>query len=302
MRLRYVMCLSMRGKGEVHLKFTSKGKELCLNQTKVSRFSDFMGMFPTVVLCAEDMQFLRGAPSLRRRFLDLTLAAMDSGYFDCLRKYHRTLMQRNVLLRERSICRKTLEAYDVILAALAHSLYCMRREAIGVISGFLRDSYNAISLEKEVPDLLYKPDSEIDSAEAFLELLQSNFQRDSLLKSTQRGPHRDDFEFRINEKLARLYASEGQQRTLVVALRLAQIAYFKQQSGLKPILLADDVLGQLDPKRGEAFWEALDPGLQVIATGTSLDSVLKDRDWQVFNVCSGQFSLCGNTIPELCTI
>ena len=104
------------------------------------------------------------------------------------------------------------------------------------------------------------------------------------------GPHRDDLEFKLKSKGARYYASEGQQRGLVIALRLAQARYFNECSGLKPIILADDVLGQLDPVRSSAFWKTLDNSFQIIATGTNLPSETSGREWQIWKVAHGTFS------------
>jgi DNA replication and repair protein RecF len=111
-----------------------------------------------------------------------------------------------------------------------------------------------------------------------------NRPRDTLLKSTERGPHRDDLELVLNGRPARQFASEGQQRCLVIALRLAQAAYFKAQGGITPVLLCDDVLGELDPSRRARFWASLDHDPQVIATGTSLP---EGKDWQLLSVTQG---------------
>jgi DNA replication and repair protein RecF len=102
------------------------------------------------------------------------------------------------------------------------------------------------------------------------------------------GPHRDDFSFSVRGTAAKDFASEGQQRSLVLALRLAQAAWFHEKSGIRPVLLADDVLGELDPLRRTRFWAAIDAESQVIATGTRLpDAEL--GEWQVFDVKDGDF-------------
>ena len=108
-------------------------------------------------------------------------------------------------------------------------------------------------------------------------------------RTTLVGPHRDDFRFTVRGTMARDYASEGQQRSLVLALRLAQAAWFHERSGVRPVLLADDVLGELDPKRRRRFWSAIDPESQVIATGTRLPAA-ELGTWQVFEVADGNFS------------
>jgi DNA replication and repair protein RecF len=147
--------------------------------------------------------------------------------------------------------------------------------------------------EGEQAGLVYAPDSALATAEEFAAVLVAARPRDTLLKSTERGPHRDDLEPLLNARPARQFASEGQQRCVVIALRLAQAAYFKAKGGVTPVLLCDDVLGELDPGRRERFWAALDGEPQVIATGTSLPDAA--AGWQVLNVEGGR--LVSQVVP-----
>jgi DNA replication and repair protein RecF len=112
--------------------------------------------------------------------------------------------------------------------------------------------------------------------------------RDAQFRTTLIGPHRDDFSFSVRGTAAKDFASEGQQRSLVLALRLAQAAWFHEKSGIRPVLLADDVLGELDPERRRKFWSAIDAESQVIASGTSLPEA-ELGTWQVFDVADGDF-------------
>ena len=109
--------------------------------------------------------------------------------------------------------------------------------------------------------------------------------RDQMIGATQRGPHRDDFNFSLQIGSAREYASDGQQRGLCVALRIAQACFYRQQLGLVPVLLADDVLGELDPIRRQGFWRACPEDLQVVATGTELPA--EPEKWSVCEVLNG---------------
>jgi DNA replication and repair protein RecF len=119
--------------------------------------------------------------------------------------------------------------------------------------------------------------------------LESGRARDLQMRTTLIGPHRDDFQIAVRGRDARDFASEGQQRSAVLALRLAQAAWFQERSGVRPVLLADDVLGELDGDRRRRFWAALDPEAQVIATGTAApDRTL--GEWQTFTVAGGVFS------------
>jgi DNA replication and repair protein RecF len=146
--------------------------------------------------------------------------------------------------------------------------------------------YADLSEDAEPAGLVYEPNFEEPSAESFLARLESGRARDQQFRTTLVGPHRDDFHFTVKHTAAKDYASEGQQRSLVLALRLAQAAWFFERSRIRPVLLADDVLGELDPARRRRFWSAIDPEAQVIATGTQLPDAELGH-WQVFDVADG---------------
>jgi DNA replication and repair protein RecF len=159
-----------------------------------------------------------------------------------------------------------------------------------VLAAHLGAAYARIAPAAEAAGLAYAPDFAQPDEGAFAAMLAAGRERDGLLKTTQRGPHRDDLEFTLDGHPAREVASEGQQRSLVLALRLAQAAWFQERTGVPPVLLADDVLGELDPERRRRFWAALDPTLQIIATGTSLPDDAALGHWQVFRVETGHFA------------
>jgi DNA replication and repair protein RecF len=255
---------------------------------KVTRLADFIGKFPTVVFSSQDNQFLRGSPSLRRRWLDLTLAAMDAGYLAALQRYTRAVAERNMLLKQGGRDAGTLAAFEQELAAHALTLVTKRTAGVAELEEFFRTAHARLVPEGEQAGLVYAPDSVVSSAEEFAALLVKSRPRDTLLKSTERGPHRDDLELVLNGRPAKQFASEGQQRCLVIALRLAQAAYFRAKGGVTPVLLCDDVLGELDPARREKFWASLEGEPQVIATGTSLPE--NAAEWQILRVINGSIA------------
>jgi DNA replication and repair protein RecF len=258
-------------------------------QGRVTRLADFIGRFPTVLFSAQDSQFLRGSPALRRRWLDLTLAAMDPAYLGALQSYTRAVAERNVLLKQGGRDLGALEAFEHGLAAHACTVVKTRAEGVGILAELFRAAHARLVPDGEEAGMGYAPDFTPETPREFAELLAKGRPRDTLLKSTERGPHRDDVELLLNGRPARQFASEGQQRCLVIALRLAQAAYFKARGGVTPVLLCDDVLGELDPDRRARFWASLDGEPQVIATGT----VLPQNDgagWQVLRVAGGSIS------------
>jgi len=273
------------GESRITVTLTPQGREVMWEQGKVTRLADFIGRFPTVVFSSHDNQFLRGSPSLRRRWLDLTLAAMDTGYFTALSSYTRAVAERNMLLKQGGRDLGALEAFEHELSAHAVTLVAKRAAGVTELSELFRVAHARLVPEGESAGLIYAPDTAHATSGEFAAALVKARPRDTLLKSTERGPHRDDLDLLLNGRPAKQFASEGQQRCLVIALRLAQAAYFKAKGGVTPVLLCDDVLGELDPERRRKFWESLEGDPQVIATGTSLPAA--DGGWQVLQVANG---------------
>ena len=289
--LAFVVEHELFGESRITIALTAQGRVVMWEQGRVSRLAEFIGKFPTVVFSSQDNQFLRGAPSLRRRWLDLTLAAMDPAYLTALQSYTRAVAERNMLLKQGGRDHGALEAFEHELSAHAVSLVAKRRVGVEELSRLFRVAHARLvpGDGAETAGLVYAPDTAAAGSGEFAALLLKNRPRDTLLKSTERGPHRDDLELLLNARPAKQFASEGQQRCLVIALRLAQAAYFKQQGGVTPVLLCDDVLGELDPDRRARFWASLEGEPQVIATGTSLPQS-EGVDWQVLAVDGGKIS------------
>lgn len=280
------------GMAKVTIKLRRDGKELWCDQTRITKLADYLGRFPTVVFSSQDLLLVRGAPALRRRWLDLTLASMDAGYLRALQTYSKALAERNALLKRGNASGSELGAFEQILAPAAAALIAARHKGMGELSAKLKIGYERLCDPEagEKGGLKYLPNFDEPSADGLQARLEAGRARDAQLRTTMIGPHRDDFSFSVRGTAAKDFASEGQQRSLVLALRLAQAAWFHEQSGVRPVLLADDVLGELDPGRRRRFWSAVDPESQVIATGTCLpDAEL--GEWQVFEVKDGGFEM-----------
>ncbi len=273
---------------KVTIKLRHDGKELWCDNARVTRLADYLGKFPTVVFSSQDLQLVRGSPAGRRRWLDMTLAAMDATYLRALQTFTRALAERNALLKKGNAGDGQLAAFEQTLAPAAAQLIALRTEGLKVIGKAVKAAYGRVCDDAEPAGLKYEPNFAEASAEALLARLESGRARDMQFRTTLVGPHRDDFNFTVRHTAAKDFASEGQQRSLVLALRLAQAAWFQDKSGIRPVLLADDVLGELDPARRRRFWAAIDSESQVIATGTSLPDAELGA-WQVFEVADGDF-------------
>jgi DNA replication and repair protein RecF len=273
----------------VTIKLRHDGKELWHEQTRVTRLAEHLGKFPTVVFSSQDIQLVRGSPASRRRWLDVTLAAVDANYLRALQTFTRALAERNALLKSGRGTTAELEAFEQTLAPPAAELIGLRAAGLRALGASLHEFYGRLTENGEPASIGYDPNFSEPSAESLLARLESGRGRDMQFRTTLIGPHRDDFHFMVKHTAAKDFASEGQQRSLVLALRLAQAKWFHEKSGVRPVLLADDVLGELDPGRRARFWSAIDHESQIIATGTHLPEA-ELGTWQVFEVADGALS------------
>lgn len=272
---------------ELKIGLSGREKSILLDGERIYRMGDFLGQFPVVALSSGDLMLLRGSPADRRRFLDLTLSATDPEYYQNLRHYHRGLSERNRLLKN--------EGSDAELAAFesevsrAAVFLCQRRAAgMEALSRWVVEIYANIAERDEGPALVYQPNTTCAAVEEYGAMLVSNRKRDRIIGSTQKGPHRDDFVFSLEVGGAKEFGSDGQQRGLCLALRLGQALYLREKLGEDPVLLADDVLGELDPVREAGFWKACPPEFQIIASGTQAPPDV--RTWKLWKVDNGSFT------------
>jgi len=264
------------------------GKEVSVDGDKVVRFGDFIGRFPSVVFCSEDLRLPRGSPGKRRKFLDMAFSSSDGEYLEALRRYHRALRERNALLRQDGMDAE-LEAFENEMSSAGAILVNGRREGLAALGDHFARRYQMIGGGAEDPVLHYLPDAEFETVEDFARLLGESRTRDRLVKTTHRGPHRDDFTFFLNDHDARKFASEGQQRSIVLALRFGQTDFLLERRGVRPLVLIDDVLGELDSERRANFRSCLDEESQVFATSTETFSEDAD-EWETFKANDGRFS------------
>lgn len=277
------------GPTEVEIHGGRSGRRVLVDGEKVGRLADFIGRFPFVAMSSGDLQLLRGGPAERRRFLDLTLSAVDPEYYSSLRDYHRGVAERNRLLKQGG-SNAEFTAFESEIAVRSVALRQARDAMMAKLGAALVRFYALMADVDEGPFLEFRPSSQATDAVTCQEELARLRKRDSILGATQKGPHRDDFAIGLEVGGARDYASDGQQRGLCVALRLAQVNIFREALGVIPVLLADDVLGELDPRREAGFWKACPDDMQIIATGT--ETPRDPACWCVFSVENGCLTAC----------
>lgn len=233
------------GEHTVKMYWSLAERKLSLDDQPVRRLGDFLGVVRVVVFCTEDLQLVKGTGRVRRRFLDLLLSQTHPGYLPLLQRYARALRSRNALLKQRVVDDIALESFSNELVKLGNEMIALRLQLIPRLSPLTRLAYRRISNDAEELRLEYQPSVRGD----FAVELAKNRARERALRTTVIGPHRDDLQLLLNEKSAAQFGSEGQKRTLAVALKMAQTDYLTGLHGTPPILLIDDVMGELDLKR-----------------------------------------------------
>ena len=261
-----------------------EGKRIFVNKSPLDRLSEVVGALPIVVFAPGDGALTAGGPDERRRFLDNTLSQARPVYLDDLMKYRRALRQRNALLlaqrRSRSADSGAAEAWTEELVVLGARLMARRRDFVNEFSGYLAEAYARIEAVGEEPSMEYQTAVSLDGdpgeaalAEAFRAKLHRLARRERERGRTLAGPHRDELVFRLNDFEVRPYASQGQHRTFGLALKLAKYFYLRETLDETPLLLLDDVFGDLDPHRTEVFLNLFQTDTlgQTIITAARLD-------------------------------
>ena len=266
----YFLGATVEGQGTSEIKayWSAKERRLTLNERPVRKLSEYLGVLRAVVFCSEDLALVKGASRSRRRFLDLILSQTSPGYLGLLMRYARALKSRNALLKGATVDELQLEGFTGELVASGNGLARARTELLPTLGPWIRDSFRRISGESDVLDLRFRPGFREDFAVA----LGNSRARERAMRTTVVGPHRDDVDFLVNDRPAAQYTSEGQKRTLALALKLAQAEFLASVHGAPPVLLIDDVMGELDARRRSAFVPLLDrasrSGGQVFMTCT----------------------------------
>ena len=230
---------------EIKIYWSARERNLALDGRPVKKLGDYLGTLRTVVFCTEDLQLVKGTGRTRRRFLDLILSQTQPGYLALLQRYMHAVRSRNALLKQFAPDLQSLESFSSELVKLGSEIIRHRRELIPKFSPLARLAYRRISHDAEELRLAYEPSVQADFA---VELAQAR-ERERRYRSTLIGPHRDDLQLLLNEKSAAQFGSEGQKRTLAIALKMAQAEYLTGLHGSAPVLLIDDVMGELDVKR-----------------------------------------------------
>ncbi len=269
----------------IDLEFYLKNnKELKLDGEKINKISDYISNMNLIIFYPEDLEIIKGSPSIRRRFINLELSQLYSGYYNLLNDYNRLLKMRNDYLKKIDKKDKYDENYLLVLnnyfVEKGVLIYKMRKKFINLLNekskiifknitgldGFHIEYNSNISVDSDDKEILKNE---------FYKKLDKMFKSELKFKATLIGPHRDDFDCYLNDCNLKQYGSQGQQRVAVLSIKLAEIAVFKEYTGTTPILLLDDIFSELDSKKKNNLLKYIKNNIQTIITTTDLATINK---------------------------
>ncbi|MEO0898497.1 MAG: DNA replication/repair protein RecF [Bacteroidota bacterium] len=288
---RKVQCNFQRG----------KGKKIMVDQQPLKKMSEHIGYIPLVAILPHDTDLINGPSAGRRQFMDMLISQYDAVYLRNLIQYNRVIEQRNALLRmfasQGHVDEDQLELWNMQMVPLGIAIQLKRAEFAEMFMPVFREYFKQIVSDLEVPTIRYNPNVPEPTEEAWNKALKEKEARDLINQYTGLGVHRDDLSFQIDQRSVRNYGSQGQQKTFVISLKLAQYALLQQQKDQPPILLLDDIFDKLDQHRLARIAGIMDEVIQgqIFITDTSLErmrQVFKEskRDISFFQVENGKAS------------
>ena len=282
---------------EVTLLIEREGKKARVDRKSLERLSDFFGCLNVVVFSPEELGMVKGQPELRRRYLDRAAFAADPGYLTLHHDYARVLKNRNALLRSGSL--DGLDIWSDRLVETGTRLVMKRLEWLDGIRELLQEFHEGIAGRGAPVDLVYRsvPGGAAAKRAEYPHLLCMSLERladeERRRGATQAGPHRDDLEFLLDGRVLKQHASQGEQRSFILALKMAEIEYLHRLHGNPPVLLLDDMTSELDSERNRNLLRFLEEKrMQVFITTTSLQNLTmgNQEQYKFFPVYEGKIT------------
>ncbi|MCX7843329.1 MAG: DNA replication/repair protein RecF [Clostridia bacterium] len=288
-----------KANSEIEISYSNEEKrKIKVNGNTIKKIAEMIGILNVVIFSPEDLLVIKEGPSERRRFFDITLSQIKPSYFYNLQQYSKILIQRNNLLKEiqnNISLEDTLEVWNNQLVKTGSAIMAERKKFIDKLSEYAGKYHARLTDGNEELTLKYSSSISTDYYDigsiekAFYKKIVNLEKIEKIKGMTLFGPQRDDYEIYINEKNVKTYGSQGQQRTAVLSVKLAEIDIMKEQSGEYPILLLDDVMSELDVKRREYLMKNLNE-IQTFITCTEKEMFeeMKELKAVYYNVDNGQ--------------
>ncbi len=248
-----------------------------MNSNRVRKATEVLGLFYTVIFSPDDMVLVKGSPSSRRKYLDILLSQMSAVYLSALQNYRKILKEKNTILKNGFVKKTLLDSYNNQQAVYGSKLIFIRKSFISKINVLAGDFFKKFSREKDHLMLEYansfsfssdKESTEDHIRNFFMNLLDKNKDREIERHTALCGPHLDDINIIVNNRKAKIYASEGQKRAVCFALRVAELEMAKRIFKENPVILMDDVFGELDTGKKKLLSNLFDSDIQMFITCT----------------------------------
>lgn len=275
---------------ELDYKYSAdKKREICINKVKTTP-KNFKSVVKTVLFSTKDLLLLRGAPQDRRDWLDRAISQIYPAYDERLAKYDKIRIQKNNLLKQDIIDEALFDIYNEQLIITGANIIFLRKKFLKEIEKIASQKHKIISNSEDFSLDYTCPKDEIEEISDYLKNELSERRKEEFARRQACvGPHRDDIELKINGMDATKFASQGQQRTIVLSLKLSELEIIKEKTGYYPILLLDDVLAELDDTRQNYLLKSIDENTQTIIT--SVDTLLFDKEFlqdvEIYNIEDG---------------
>lgn len=259
------------------------------NKKAYDRLADHIGVFPLVMVSPTDTNLILEGSEARRKYMDSVIAQFDRAYLEELIQYNKLLLQRNALLKSMAKAARfdefSLSLYDEQMGPIAQSIFEKRQKFLEQLLPIFKQYYKNIAAQEEEVEVLYKSALSEGSLE---ELLKQNREKDRILQYSSVGIHKDDFLFQLGDYPIKKLGSQGQQKTFLLALKLAQFDFMQESLGYKPMLLLDDIFDKLDDKRVEQLMTLVDQHHfgQIFITDTH-----PERSVEIFNKIAADFKV-----------
>lgn len=260
--------------GSVKIEYSlGEQKTISINGNPIKKLSDLFGTLVTVYFSPNELEIVSGSPQERRDFMDTDISQLSGNYYNLVQRYNKVLFQRNKLLKNTYDHKAILDQIDIWneqLASTAAPIIRTRKNFIKKLLIPAQEAMNYLSKDSETINFEYigvEGETLQEIKENLLKGLRENLSKDMELGYTTLGPHRDDVKIELNGKDSKIYASQGQRRSIVLAIKVGELALFETELGEKPVLVLDDVFSELDTTRQRKLYEAV-KDYQVIMTGT----------------------------------
>lgn len=285
----------------LELQVSTRGKVAKMNHLEQKRLSQYVGHLNVILFAPEDLNLVKGSPSVRRKFIDMELGQMSPLYLHHLVEYQKLLKQRNTFIKKNYQSKNIDQVYWSVIteqmAKKACEVISYRAKFIQQLEEWANPIQDEISKGQEQLTIRYKTvidqpreQDKKNVLKHLLDLYDKNFERDFERGTTIMGPHRDDVAFYVGDHNVQQFGSQGQQRTTALSVKLAEIELMQEMTGEYPILLLDDVLSELDDNRQTHLLKAIENKVQTFLTTTSLEGVKLDllTKPKVFHVKQGE--------------